>query len=206
MSRNQTTNNPAVSHINKAHNWRMAFFGLIILAAGAVIGGSSMLIFAPEKLIKPPPGPEFASGRMVGQLHRELRLSPEQNEKIEPILKEHMETLNDIRIDAQDQIGEALEQMNEQVSSILTDRQKQMWESRLRHLQSPLRGGGGQRWGEGPGGGRFRGREQDRFRGGSGPGPGPFGPRRRQAGPNTPPDSMNNGPTEPPEELPQEEL
>ena len=207
MSQNQTINNPAVSHINKAHNWRMAFFGLIILTAGIVIGGSSMLIFAPKKLIKPPRAPEFASGRMVGQLRRELRLSPEQAEKIDPILKEHMEALNNIRIDAQDQIGEALEQMNEQISSILTERQKQMWETRLRHLQSPLHGGGPRR-GEGPGGGRFRRGEQERFRRGPGPGsgpgsgPGPFGPRRRPAGPNMPQDSMNNGPTEPFEEQP----
>jgi hypothetical protein len=202
MSENQKTDNPAISNINKAHNWRMAFFGLIILAAGVVIGGSSMLIFAPKKLIRPPRAPEFASGRMVGQLQRELRLSPEQSEKIEPILKEHMETLHNIRIDAQDQIGEALEQMNKQISSILTDQQKQMWESRLRHLQSPLRGG--PRRGEGPGG-RFRGGQQDRFRRGpgpGGPGPGPFGPRRRPAGPNMPEDSMNNGPAEPFEEPP----
>ncbi|MGB2866314.1 MAG: hypothetical protein WBC05_23495 [Sedimentisphaerales bacterium] len=205
MSQNQTTNNPAVSHINKAHTRRMAFFGLIILVAGIVIGGSSMLIFAPKKLINPPPGPEFASGRMVGQLHRELRLSPEQAEKIEPILKEHMETLHNIRIDAQDQIGKALEQMNKQISSILTNRQKRMWESRLRRLQDPLRGRG-PGWGEGPGGGRYRGRgEQDRLRRGpgpGGPGPGPFGPRRRPAGPNTPQDSINNGPSEIPEEPP----
>ena len=207
MSQNQTINNPAVSHINKAHNWRMAFFGLIILVAGVVIGGSSMLIFAPEKLIQPPLGPEFASGRMVSQLHRELHLSPEQAEKVEPILKEHMETLSNIRIDAQDQIGEALEQMNEQISSILTDRQKRMWESRLHRLQSPLRGGG-PRWGEGPGG-RFRSREQERFgrgMGPGGPGPGPFGPRRRTDGPNIPQDSINNGPAESFEQPPKEEL
>lgn len=195
MSRNQTTDNLVVSNINKAHMWRMAFFGLIILVAGIAIGGSSMLIFAPKKLIKPPRAPEFASGRMVGQLRRELRLSPEQSEKIEPILKEHMETLHNIRIDAQDQIGEALEQMNKQISSILTNRQKQMWESRLQRLQDPLRGRG-PGWGEGPGGNRFRRGEQDRPR----RGPGPFGPRRRPAGPNTPEDSLNNGPAELPEE------
>ena len=199
MSQNETTDNQIVSSINKAHMWRMAFFGLVILIAGGVIGGSFMLIFAPEKIIKPSRGPEFASVRMVGQLHRELRLSPEQAEKIEPILKEHMQTLNNIRIDAQDQIGEALEEMNEQISSILTDRQKLMWESRLRRLQSPLHGGG-PRWGEGPGGGRFRWGEQERSRRGPGPGPGPFGPRRRQAGPNTPQDGINNGPAEPFEE------
>jgi hypothetical protein len=196
MNQNQTTDNTIVSQIHKAHMWRMAFFGLIILIAGIAIGGSSMLIFAPKKLIKPPRGPEFASGRMVGQLRRELRLSPEQAEKIEPILKEHMETLHNIRIDAQDQIGKALEKMNKQISSILTDRQKRMWESRLHRLQDPLRGGPGR--GEGPGGSRFRGGQQDRPRRGPGQGPGPFGPRRRQAGPNIPQD----GPAEPLEEPP----
>ena len=205
MSQNQTTNNPAVSHINKAHYWRVAFFGLIILVAGVVIGGSSMLIFAPEKLTRPPGAPEFASGRMVGQLQRELRLSPQQAEKIEPVLKEHMETLNNIRFDARERIDEALEQMNKQISSILTERQKRMWESRLHRLQSPLRGGG-PGWGEGPGGGRFRRGEQDRFRRGpgpGGPGPGPFGPRRRLGGPNIPPDDMNYAPSEIPLEPPE---
>lgn len=201
MSQNQTTDNPVISNINKAHTWRMAFFGVIILIAGAVIGGSSMLIFTPKK---PPKAPEFASVRMVDRLHRELRLTPEQTEKIKPILKEHMQTLNDIRINAQEQIGEALEQMNKQISSILTNRQKRMWESRLRHLQDPLRGGPGR--GEGPSGPRFRGGQQERSRrrgpGAGGQGPGPFGPRHRPAGPNTPQDGINNTPAEPFEQPP----
>ena len=198
MSQNQTTNNPAVSNINKMHNWRMAFFGLVILVAGVVIGGSFMLIFAPKR---PPRAPEFASGRMVGQLRRELRLSPEQAEKINPILKEHMETLDNVRIDARQEIEEALETMNKQISSILTERQKRMWEKRLRHLQSPLHGGG-PRWGEGPGGPpRHR-----RGPGPGGPGPEPFRPRRRPAGPNIPREGMNNGPREPFEEPPKQDF
>jgi len=195
MSQNETADNPSVSQINKAHMWRMAFFGLIILVAGIAIGGSSMLIFAPKKFTRPPRAPEFASGRMVGQLRRELQLSPEQAEKIEPILQEHMETLHNIRTDAQDQIGKALDKMNKQISSILTDRQKRMWQSRLRNLQDPLRGPGPGR-GEGPGGPRFRGGQQERNRRGPGMGTGPFGPRYRPAGPNTPQDN----PAEPFEE------
>ena len=204
MSRNETINNPAVSHINKAHNWRMAFFGLIILVAGVVIGGSSMLIVAPKKLMQPPPDPEFSSMRMIPPLSRDLDLDPEQAEKIKPILDKHMQKLNTIRIEARSEIGETLKQMNEEIAAILTDEQKQLWHRELDRLQGELRpGGGGPRWGEGPGN-RFRGREQDRFR--RGPGPGPFGPRRRPAGPNTPQDSINNSPAETPEEPPQEEL
>ena len=205
MSQNATINNPAVSHINKAHTWRMAFFGLIILVAGIVIGGSSMLILAPKKLIKPPPGPEFNSLIMIPPLRRELGLNPEQAEKIKPILDKHMQKLNTIRIEARSEIGETLKQMNEEIAAILTDEQKQTWQHELDRLQGELRPGGGPRWGEGPGGPRFRGGEQERFRRGPGPG-GPFGPRRRPAGPNMPPESTDNAPIETPEEPPQEEF
>jgi len=204
MSQNQTINNPTISHINKAHTWRMAFFGLIILVAGVVIGGSSMLIFAPKKLMKPPPGPEFNSLRMIPPLREDLGLDPEQAEKIKPILDKHMQKLNTIRIEARSEIGETLKQMNEEIAAILTDEQKQIWQHELDRLQRELRPGGGPRWGEGPGGGRFRRGEQERFR--RGPGPGPFGPRRRPAGPNMPQDSINNGSAEPFEEPPREDL
>jgi len=207
MSRNQTTDNLVVSHINKTHTWRMAFFGLIILIAGIVIGGSSMLILAPNKLIQPPPGPEFNSMRIIPPLRRNLGLAPEQAEKIKPILDKHMQKLATIRIEARSEIAETLNQMNQEIAAILSDQQQQLWQREISRLQNELRprgGPGGPRRGEGPGG-RFRGGQQNRFREGpgpGGPGPGPFGPRRRPAGPNMPEDSMNNGPAEIPEETP----
>ena len=204
MSQKETTNNPAVSHINKAHCWRIAFFGLIILVAGVVIGGSSMLIFAPKKLIKLPPGPEFNSLIMIPPLRRELGLDPEQAEKIKPILDKHMQKLNTIRMEARSEIGETLKQMNEEIAAILSDEQKQIWQRELDRLQRELRPGGPRR-GEGPGGGRLRRGEQERLRRGpgpGGPGPGPFGSRRRPAGPNMPQEGINNGPAEPFEEPP----
>jgi hypothetical protein len=205
MSQNQTTDNLAVSHINKAHTWRMAFFGLIILIAGIAIGGSSMLIFAPNKLIQPPPGPEFRSQRMIPPLRRDLGLTPEQADKIKPILDKHMQKLDTIRIEARSEIAETLKQMNQETAAILTEEQQHRWQREIERLQSELRPGGGPRWGEGPGGPRYRGGQQERNR--RGPGPGPFGPRRsRPAGPNTPPNSIENDPAEIPEEPPQEEL
>jgi hypothetical protein len=200
MSQNQTINNPAVSYINKAHFWRMAFFGLIILVAGIVIGGSSMLIFAPKKLIQPPPGPEFSSMRMIPPLSRDLGLAPEQAEKIQPILDKYMQKLNTIRTEARSEIGETLKQMNQEIAAILTDEQQQIWQRELDRLQRELRQAPGPRRGEGPGGPRFRGGQQERLR--RGPGPGPFGPRRSPAGPNTPQDSINNGPAQTPQESP----
>jgi hypothetical protein len=200
MSQNETINNPAVSHINKAHTWRMAFFGLIILMAGIVIGGSSMLIFAPNKIIQPPPGPEFRSLRMIPPLRRDLGLDPEQAEKIKPVLDKYMQKLNTIRTEARTEIAETLKLMNQEIAAILTDEQLQLWHREIDRLQRDLRGGGGPgpRGGEGPGGPRFRGGQQERPR--RGPGPGPFGPRYRPAGPNVPQESTNKNSTEIPEE------
>ncbi|OHB63335.1 MAG: hypothetical protein A2168_02445 [Planctomycetes bacterium RBG_13_50_24] len=204
MNENQTINNPAVSNINKAHNWRMAFFGLIILVAGIAIGGSSMLIFAPKKLIQPPPGPEFNSMRMIPPLSRDLNLDPDQAEKIKPILDKHMQKLNTIRIEARSEIGETLKQMNQEIAAILTDEQQQLWQRELDRLQRELRPRVSPRRGEGPGGPRFRGGQQERFR--RGPGPGPYGPRRGPAGPNMPQDDINNAPAEIPEQPTQEDF
>jgi hypothetical protein len=206
MSQNEKINNPVVSQINKAHFWRMAFFGLVILVAGIVIGGSSMLIFAPKKLIQPPPGPEFSSLRMIPPLRRDLDLTSEQAEKIQPILDKYMQKLNTIRTEARTEIAGTLKQMNQDIAAILTDGQKQLWQREIERLQSELRprGGPGPRWGEGRGGPRFRGGQQGRP--GRGLGPGPFGPRYRPAGPNTPQEDMNNVPAQTPQEPPQEEL
>jgi hypothetical protein len=205
MSQNETTDNTIVSNVKKIHMWRMAFFGLIILIAGIVIGGSTMLILAPKKLIQPPPGPEFRSLRMIPPLSRDLGLAPEQAEKIKPILDKHMKKLDTIRTEARAEITETLKQMNQEIAAILTDEQQQRWQREIDQLQDELRprGGPGPRRGEGPGGPRFRGSEQERPR--RGPGPGPFGPRRRPAGPNTPQDSTNNNSTGTSEEPSKEE-
>lgn len=203
MSQNETIHNPAVSHINKTHTWRMAFFGLIILVAGIVIGGSLMLIFAPKKLIQPPPSPEFRTLRMIPPLRRDLGLDPEQAEKIKPVLDKYMQKLATIRIEARSEIAETLNQMNQEIAAILTDEQQQRWHREIDRLQRELRPGGGPRRGEGPGGPRFRGGQQERPR--RGPGPGPFGPRYRPAGPNVPQESTNKNSTEAPEAPSKEE-
>jgi hypothetical protein len=177
----------------------MAFFGLVILIAGVVIGGALMMIVAPHKLMSPPHGSEFSVLKMIPRLQHDLGLSPEQVEKIEPILKENMERLNEIRWDASDQIRGTLEQMNEQVSEILTEEQLRTWKHSFSRLQRPL-GPGGPRRGNGAGGHRYRRGQQERMRRGPGSGPGPFDPGRSPAGPNFPRRDFGPTPLRPDEE------
>jgi hypothetical protein len=142
---------------------------------------------------------------MIPPLRRDLGLTPEQADKIKPILDKYMQKLDTIRTEARSQIAETLKLMNKEIAAILTDEQQQRWQREIGQLQDELRprGGPGPRRGEGPGGGpRMRGDQQERPRRGPGPGPGRFGPRRRPAEPNMPQDD----PIEPFEEPPQEEF
>ena len=185
-------NNPNFEHIRKIYYWRSAFFGLVILIAGAVIGGATMSIMTTQRLRRPGRGSEFRSLQVLPPLRRDLGLSQEQSEKIKPLLDGHMEKLENIRESARIEIEETLRQMNEEISAILTDRQRQIWQREMSRLQQELRPGGPRRNGMGPRG--RRGNEAGGRRGGRGQ----RGFLRRGMGPNViPPSESIIGPNSP---------
>ena len=147
-----TDNSSAHYYIHKMHRWRMAFFGVVILLAGIIIGGALVIILMPEKIMSPPAGPEFEGLTILPQLRRELDLSDEQVKKIEPILSSNMEKLRVMRENARVEIAQILEQMNSEISAVLTDEQRTRWQEGLNRLQREIRPG--RRRGEGMGGPR----------------------------------------------------
>ena len=186
MKQTETTDNQTTHYMRRLHRRRMALFGLVILLAGSVIGAASIMIAAPHhRLTRPLRPPEIAIKSLLPNLERCLHLTPEQREEIEPILQGHMQRLDDIRSNARSEIDETLGQMNEDITAVLSEQQKQIWQRRLQRLQRQFRPPG-----RGPGeGGRHRGGPQERMR----RGPGPFGPGRRPAGPNMPHNGMRRG-------------
>jgi len=116
------------------HRWRMAFFGLVILLAGIVIGGAASLLVVWRVSMKPMPGPERSADRMIQGLRHELRLSPAQREQIEPIIHRHMERLDQIRREARPLIEGQLRQMNDEIAPLLDDQQRMMWRQMQQRL------------------------------------------------------------------------
>lgn len=189
MNQTEYSTKPTIVQ-RKLHRWRMAFFGLVILLAGIVIGAASMLILAPHRLMRPPQGPEIASERMIPRLRHLLGLSSEQMEKLEPILQKHMQRLHEIRMGARSEITEQLHQMNEEISALLTEEQKQLWQQNLHHLQRQLRPPG-PRQRNGMGEHRYRRGRQERFQ----RDPKPFGPPPPANRPAIPGDDINHNTT-----------
>ncbi len=201
MSQLQLNDNPTAL-LRQMHRWRMAFFGLTILIAGLVIGGSlALLIFKPEPP-EPPMIPPQWGIPSIHQFKRHLNLTREQDEEIQAVLHTYMENMRKIALETRPAIMQELKQMKEDISAILTEEQRHRWQRQMERFQRESMGR--------PGGGGWRGgqdgRERPRFRGGpgggadsmSGGGPGfrrrmddnergPFGPgmrRPRWADPN----------------------
>ena len=163
----EQNNQPNIDHLKKMCYWRTAFFGLVILIAGTVIGGATMSIMSTQRSRRPGRGPEFRSLQVLPPLRQDLGLSQDQVEKIKPLLDGHMKKLQDIRENDRTEIESTLQQMNEEISSILTETQRQRWQREMSRLQRELRPGGGpRRNGMGPRG--RRGIEPGGRRGGRG--------------------------------------
>jgi len=179
-------------YLKQMHRWRMAFFGLVILLAGIVIGISSMFILSRRRKPSPPPPPEVAADRVLNRERNRLGLSVEQVKQLGPIFKKHMDKLEEIRMAAREQITEQLQLMNEEVSSVLDERQERLWGRDIQYLERQFRPPR-RRDGHGPAGPRMG----ERGRYGRGPqerlrrGPGSFGPWRDIPGPNRPWNGMN---------------
>ena len=125
----------------------MAVFGLIILLAGTLIGASSMFLVR-RKFKSPYPPPTVIVGRILEREKDILNLSSEQVEKLKPIFKKHIEKFDEIRTTAREQITEQLKFMNDEVSSILDENQKKLWQQHLKDMQRrwpPRRGRPGSR-------------------------------------------------------------
>lgn len=112
-------------------------FSLLTLISGIIIGsGLTFMISDQFKKEPPPPGPEYMSGRMIEHLIRELHLAPEQREQLKPIVKQHMEAMDDIRREARPKIAEEIKQLNDGIMALLDEGQKQIWTDKIQRMQA----------------------------------------------------------------------
>jgi hypothetical protein len=175
--------------------------GLVILAAGIAIGASLTFMRLSRPTDRFGQEPEIFAEQMLGRLGRELNLSPQQRQQLDPILKNYLKTLNDIRMAVRPQIVAQLEQMNKDILFVLDDHQKQLWQRKVRRIEEQFPTFRHRGPGEGKGFGSEPGR---RPRQNFGPGPDhgprqPLGPNPRRPGRLDPPDTNEPLPPVPPQ-------
>jgi len=113
---------------------KSVLLGLVILAAGIAIGASATFMRLSRPKPQPQREPEIAAEQTLRQISRELNLSPHQRMQLEPIFQKHFRALNDLRAQVRPQIVAQLEQMNQEIMSVLDEPQRQLWQQRIRRV------------------------------------------------------------------------
>ncbi|MEN6575940.1 MAG: hypothetical protein ABFD90_06315 [Phycisphaerales bacterium] len=163
MSQPENLDSPTIL-LHRLHRWRMAFFGLAILIAGLTIGVAATLLTLHYAGPQSPRPSDRFTVPVLDRIVPRLRLSREQAEKVEPVLRKHMQRLEEIREQGRTQITEELEAMDEQMATVLSQDQQRLWRDLMRGLPGQFQRGQG-RFGpgrQGPYG--PRGGSQGRFR------------------------------------------
>ena len=118
----------------RSQRWKMAFFGLIILIAGLLIGAGSSLLIMGRPPSEQPPGVEFINERTISRLQHELNLTHEQTQQVKVIFDKHLQALHQIRQQARPQIAARMNQLHTEVMAILDEQQQELWTQNIQRL------------------------------------------------------------------------
>ena len=160
--------------------------GLVILAAGMVIGSGVTFLILSHQQERVRREPEIFAEHLLGRLGRELNLSAQQREQLDPILREHFKTLHDIRASVRPRIVSQLEELDREIMSVLDEHQKTLWQQQVRRLEDhfPTFRGPGRGMGPGPQDGRGPAQREPQERRGPGMRPGGMGQGQGQRQPS----------------------
>lgn len=105
--------------------WKIVLLLLAIFATGATTGGLVAVKVCAKKAERGPslPVEQWAPDRLRKLVQR-LKLSPEQAERLRPILRRDMEDLGRIRAQSVEESRRIIERMEKDIMSQLTDEQK----------------------------------------------------------------------------------
>lgn len=122
--------------MNRRLKWMLAAAFLLVFAAGAMsgsfVGTQYFKKHKKKTLIKGHHGP--AEGRMQEHLRQELELTPEQMEKVGPIISDATSKLQAIRAETAMRVRQTMEEAGREMSPHLTpDQQTKMAELREHH-------------------------------------------------------------------------
>lgn len=132
--------------------WKLVLLLVGIFVAGMASGGFVMMRWGRQ--IFPPPrhGPDEWGPNRLNRLKEKLDLTPEQVEKIRPIMRQDSEELGRIRSSSLAETRKVLDRLEHDVSELLTPEQKTRYDEMNREMRDRL-----QRLMRGPRSGREHG-------------------------------------------------
>ena len=127
--------------MNRRLKWTLAFAFVLVFAAGAMTGGfvgaRQMKKHRKKHIMMMSPHHGPVAERMRKHLRDELELTPEQAEKVGPIIEAATATLQTIRMETASRVRNTMEEASREMSPYLTPEQQtklqQLHEQHQRH-------------------------------------------------------------------------
>jgi Spy/CpxP family protein refolding chaperone len=119
--------------MNSSLKWKLVIALLLVFVAGATTGGLLSSLHMRRHFLGPPHSGEVGD-RMREHLRRALDLTPEQTEKIAPIVDATSAKLEAIRVETAQRVRSAMEESERQISPQLTpEQQTKLQKLKLEH-------------------------------------------------------------------------
>lgn len=119
--------------MNNGLKWKLALAFLLVFVAGVTSGGLLSSLHMRRHFLGPPHSGEVGD-RMREHLRRALDLTPEQAEKIAPIVDATSAKLEAIRVETAQRVRSAMEESERQISPQLTpEQQTKLQKLKLEH-------------------------------------------------------------------------
>jgi hypothetical protein len=110
--------------------WRflgMCTLGALIFGCGIIVGGAGTIKFIEKKLKAHMEHPEEAPDKILPVIAKNLKLSPEQITKIDPVIRKHHAELMQIREEMSPRIAREFKAIEDDVNAVLDPEQQKKW-------------------------------------------------------------------------------
>lgn len=115
--------------MNELSKGKAIFYLVAIFLAGAVGGTVVGYTYGKRQGFPPPPRPSEMARHIMARFQSQLELTPEQIEKIQPLVEQTTANMDDIHRESWHQVSEGFKKLSQQITEYLTEGQRKKLEA-----------------------------------------------------------------------------
>ncbi|MBI5758044.1 MAG: hypothetical protein HZA46_05955 [Planctomycetales bacterium] len=125
----------SVSPTRRRHWWRTLLWGLVIFVCGGVTGhGVTVWMWQEHGKKIFDPNEDFVA-KILLKMRSDYELTDDQATQIEAIMRGHNMKVDEIRKDVEPRFSAERKLMNQEISAVLNDPQREKWQKRMEELK-----------------------------------------------------------------------
>ncbi len=109
----------------------LSISGIVLFAAGMIIGASLTVLYFKNSVRPKPPEPEEFIERMMTRMHNTITLTPDEDKRVREIVLDNMQEVKRIRRESSDSIRGCFDEMRAELETILGPERSERWDAEI---------------------------------------------------------------------------